>query len=104
MDIKSITVRLYPNKKQIELFEKCVKYRNYCYNYGIDFVNKNYIKTGKFTNFVSICNDFKKFELKEEFKECSSKIPPLVFKDVIQAFKNFLMGEKIILDIKMRKQ
>lgn len=94
MDIKNITVRLYPNKKQIELFEKCVKYRNYCYNYGIDFVNRNYIETKKFTSFISICNDFKKFGLKEEFKECSSKIPPLVFKDVIQAFKNFFDGRK----------
>ena len=94
MNIKNITVRLYPTKKQIKMFEKCVQYRNHCYNYGIDFVNSYYKETGKFTTFISIHKKFKEDNGNKGFEECSSKIPSYVFKDVIQAYKNFFDGRK----------
>ena len=93
--IKTITARLYPTKSQIEMFEKCVRLRNLCYNYGIDFVENNYKETGKFTTFINILKKFKEdYGDYELVKECSSKIPSLVFRDLIQAYKNYFDGRK----------
>lgn len=95
--MRNITVRLYPNKEQIELFKKSVKLSNLTYNWGIDYIEENYKNTEKFITFASLVKEFKKLKdnnILELKKQCSAKVPTLTLRDLIQAYKNFFNGLK----------
>ena len=74
--IKSYKYRLYPNNRQVDLFEKTFGCVRYVYNWSLDKRIKQYKENGSNLSWVNICNDLvllKKQDDKKWLNEVYSK-------------------------------
>jgi putative transposase len=90
--VKSHKTRIYPNKEQIKLLEKCFGYRRFCYNRGLALWNDLYSNGIKPNG--RIVRDKCKRELKEEWED--EYIPIILdsaVDDLNEAFNRFIKGK-----------
>ena len=94
--IKSYKYRLYPNNRQVDLFEKTFGCVRYVYNWSLDKRIKQYKENGSNLSWVNICNDLvllKKQDDKKWLNEVYSKCLQMAIRNMDCAFKKFWKKE-----------
>lgn len=93
--IKSIKIRLLPNKEQEELMFKSIGVARFTYNWGLNRWNELYEKEQK-PNKASIRKEFNNTLKKDDefkwLKEVSGQVTAQAFDDLNNAFKMFFKG------------
>lgn len=90
--IKSIKVRLYPNKEQEKQMWKSANISRFSYNWGLGYLRDYYEENKKSLSIGELRKEFTKMRNLDEYywlREVSSDIPQQSLKDLGEAFKRF---------------
>lgn len=106
--IKSIKIRLIPNKQQEILMKKSIGTSRFIYNWALNRWNEIYKETGNKPHYMQIKKEFnnniKKQEEYEWLYDTSSEMQSQVFSDLNKAFSNFFRGNSSYPRFKSKKK
>lgn len=94
--IKSIKVRLRPNKKQLTKLFQYAGCSRFAYNWAIAREHENYEQGNKFLSDNTLRKEFTQLKKRENYKwlnHVSNNVPKQAIKDACNAYKRFFKGQ-----------
>ena len=105
--IKSIKVRLYPNKKQLTKLFQYAGCARFAYNWAINREQENHNCGNKFLSNNDLRKEFTQLKKRENYKwlnHVSNNVPKQAIKDACNAYKHFFKGQSKHPKFKTKKQ
>ena len=90
--IKTIRVRLYPNRKQLSRLFQFAGSARFAFNWALAYEKQNYENGNKFLNDIELRREFTKFKRQEGNEwlyKISNNVTKQAIKDACNAYKNF---------------
>lgn len=106
MIIKSIKVRLHPNKKQLTKLFQYAGCARFAYNWAIARERENYKQGNKFLSDNDLRKEFTQLKKREAYKwlnDISNNVPKQAIKDACNTYKRFFKGQSKYPKFKIKK-
>ena len=104
--IKSIKVRLRPNKKQLTKLFQYARCSRFTYNWAIARERENYEQGNKFLSDNFLRKEFTQLKKREDYEwlnHVSNNVPKQAIKDACNAYKRFFKGQSRYPKFKSKK-
>ena len=104
--IKSIKVRLRPNKKQLTKLFQYAGCARFAYNWAINKEQENYKQGNRFLSDNALRKEFTQLKKREDYEwlnHVSNNVPKQAIKDACNAYKRFFKGQSKCPKFKSKK-